>query len=605
VDVTTHLRGRAIQAGAFLALVTGLVAGVQTAALADSPTLEVSAPSSGNSGATVTVQYTVGNPGSSNGGGNGEGAAGNVDVIVETSATGGNCNGCGRSTDPLGTGDSKTHTVQVTLPNVGQGQEQPVTFQVTATANGSPPTSKSVTITAKGPEAPQTVRQVSGKVKDNQGKRLAGAAVGMRDSQGHQYSVTTDAEGQFAFTSSDAQPISPGSITVGAKLDGYKAASTTVTGRANKSAVATITLKSLASASASPSASTSVSASATPADEATDDEALTDDTTTGPANSLAADPKNTSEDSGGISWLLLTMGGLLVAAGVGAMVLVWLRRKNAANNDDSDGGAGFGGGPIGGPTGPTRYGAADATRVAAPVGAGRGNDATMVAGAGMGAAGLSDAPTMIHRGAPIEDEFPDPYGAPIPPNGGFVGTGGNQWDNQGGYDGGGEYGGGAGAYGAQQGGYDNGQQRYDEHTSMYQPEQPPQPQPQPQQRYDEHTNLYQPNSGGYDEHDGYGGGNYGAGYDQGAAVQGGYEQGQAGYGTPGYDQPDGSYAGGYDQGGYDQAQAGYDQGQGYGQAQQQPGYDQRGGNYGNQGGYEQRGGAYGQDPNRRNRDWEE
>ncbi|GGR17824.1 hypothetical protein GCM10010168_39340 [Actinoplanes ianthinogenes] len=584
--MTTHLRDRAVQAGAFLALVVGLVAGVQTAALAASPTVDLPGSLSGDSGATVTVQYTVGNPGDSNGGNENQGKA---LVIVTSNASG--CNDCGISNDQLAPGETASHTVHITLPTVDAGQTKSVSLQVSAAIAGSDPTSKSVSITVKGPEAPQTVRQVSGKVRAVDGTRLPGATVAMKDSQGHTYQATSDADGQFAFTSSDAQPISPGSITVGASLGGYKVAQTTVNGKANKSVTATITLKPAASASASASASPSASTSATPADEATEDEVPTTDPNANAAAAGTANTANASED-GGVSWMLLVVGGLLVAAGIGAMVLVMMRRKNARNDDDADGGAGFGGGPTGSPVGPGRYGA-DATRVAAPVGAARGNDATMVAGAGMGAGGLSDAPTMIHR-APVEDEFPDPYGAPMPPQGGFVGggAGNSQWDdNQGGY--GGEYGG--GQYGAQAGGYDNGQQRYDEHTSMYQPEQ------QSPQRYDEHTNLYQPNNGGYD--DGYGGG-YGE--------QGGWDNGnQAGTYGGGYDQA-GNYGGqgGYDQGhgGYDQGQGGYDQG-GYGA---QGGYGQQGqppqgqGGYGNQGGYEQRGGSYGQDPNRRgNRDWDE
>ncbi|WIM96669.1 carboxypeptidase-like regulatory domain-containing protein [Actinoplanes oblitus] len=585
--MTTHLRGRAIQAGAFLALVVGLVAGVQTAALADSPTVQMPESLSGASGTTVTVSYTVGNPGSQGDGGGtgGEQGGGDPNVGIVAELAGGACNsGCGSQTATIPVGQKQSFNAQIALPQVGQGQTQDLFFQVTATVAGSPPTTRKVKITAKGPEAPKTVRQVSGKVRAVDGTRLAGASVAMTDSQGHTYQATTDGDGQFAFTSSDAQPISPGSITVGAVLDGYKGGKTTVNGRANRSVSATVTLKPAAAASASASASPSVSASATPADEATEDDEPTTDAATA-ANTVAADTTNASED-GGISWMLLVVGGLLVAAGIGAMVLVMLRRKSAQNNNDDDA-DGFGGGPIGSPAGPGRY-AADATRVAAPVGA-RGNDATMVAGPGMGAAmgagGIGDAPTMIHR-APVEDEFPDPYGAPMPPAGGFVGGGGaagSQWDNQGGY-GGGEYADG-GQYGAQAGGYDNGQQRYDEHTSMYQPEQPQQP-----QRYDEHTNLYQPNNDGY-----------GGGYDDQAgwgnqADNGGTYGGAGGYGA-GYDQGHG----GYDQAGYDQAQGGYGQPDqaGYGQ---QPGYDQHGGNYGNQA----QPGPYGQDPHRRgNRDWEE
>ncbi len=611
--MTTHLRGRATQAGAFLALVAGLVAGVQTAALADAPSVKISAPSSGDSGSTVTVQYTVGNPGPT--GGTGDAV---TDTTVSASLSGGSCNsGCGDKTVKIEPGKSSSFSATIVLPSVGQGQSQQVTFQVSASTDGQS-TSQSATITVKGPEAPKetTVRQVSGKVKAGDGTRLAGATVGMRDSAGHQYSTSTNGNGEFAFTSSDGAPIAAGSITVGATMDGYKAARTTVKGVVGKSVTATVTLKALAaSPSATPSASASASASTAATDEALEEEEPTDEAPTNQTNTLAGDTKSASEDSGGSSWLLIIMGGLLVAAGVGAMVLVWLRRKNAANNDDSDGGLGLGAGPGPSSSGPGRYGD-DATRVAAPVGAGRGNDATMVAGAGMGAgaARLSDAPTMIHR-PPVEDEFPDPYGAPIPPQGGFLGADNGQWDNQGGggygAGAGDNFGGATGTYGAQQaGGYDNGTQRYDEHTSMYQPE-------QPAQRYDEHTSMYQPGNGGYDDQAGYGGG-YGAG--QGGYEQGGGYPGQSGAGWgdqggngDGYGPQGGNYGGGYEQGGYAQpggyaGQGGYDQGgygtQGYDQhgGAQGAGYDQ--GGYGTQGGYDQRGGAYGQDPDRRNRDWE-
>ncbi|GAA2681265.1 hypothetical protein Apa02nite_028450 [Actinoplanes palleronii] len=634
VDVTTHLRGRAVQAGAFLVLVAGLVAGGQTAALAATPTVNITAPSSGNSGDTVTVTYTVGNPG-----GSAESADTAVPVKITTTLVGGACNsGCGNQNVTLKPGEDTDGSATIVLPTIGEGQKQDITFQVEATSSGDAPGTKTAVakIRVNGPAAPAdtNVRLVTGTIKDKDGNRLAGASVGMVDSQGHKYTAITNNDGGFSFASSDTNPISAGSITVGATLEGFKGARTTVKGTVGKTVSASITLKALAaSASASPSASVSASASSAVSEEPTDDEA-TDDATTDPANTLAADTDNKSDDSGGSSWLLIVMGGLLVAAGVGAMVLVWLRRKNAAaNGDDTNGGgAGYGGAPIGGgPAGGPRYGN-DATRVAAPVGAGRGGDATMVAGAGGMGAALSDAPTMIHRPAVVEDEFPDPYGAPVPPQGGYLGTNSSQWDDQGGYGAAGT--GAAGGYGAATSGYDAQADGYGQATNMYQPEQPQQP--QPGQRYDEATGMYQPNNG-YED-DGYGAGGYAAGQQAGGYDQGGYGNqaaGQAGWGNQGGqagwgnqpDNGDGYGPAGYEQGGYEQGggnygaqppaqPAGYEQG-GYGNQ----GYDQHGGNYGGAQqppvqpgqpgygtqGYDQRGNAYGngQDPNRRGRDWEE
>ena len=126
-----------------------------------------------------------------------------------------------------------------------------------------------------------------------------------------------------------------------------------------------------------------------------------------------------------------------------------------------------------------RYG--DATRVAAPVGA-RPNDATMVASMS-GPPSISDAPTMLQRPVPADDEFPDPYGAPAQlAHGGYTAAAagaygaGAQVPVQGGYDD--EYAGPATQYGRpaqpqeEYGGYvpPAADQRYDEQTGMYRPE---------------------------------------------------------------------------------------------------------------------------------------
>ncbi|MDI6102848.1 carboxypeptidase regulatory-like domain-containing protein [Actinoplanes sp. NEAU-A12] len=558
------------------------------------------------SGSTVTIRYTVSNPG-----GGGEGGNGRVDIAVTGMGCSGDCSPSREINNP------ESFEATLTAPAVPAGQTKTVTVSVTATVSGEQPGVATADITVEGPAAPTTVRQVSGRIKNDDGARVAGVQVVMKDSQGHSYTATTDNSGGYSFTSTDAKPIAAGTIQVAAAKAGYEAAQVSVQGAAGRTVNVPLTIKKAATTSTSPTPSSSTSTKAQATTDAAEDDP-TDENSKIPIDQGL--DKTASTDEGGSSWLLIVMGGLLVAAGIGAMVLVWLRRKNA-DKLSSDTGVGK--------AVPASAGGFDATRVAAPVGAGRG-DATMIApaaglggamGAGLGGAmgagmpaDLSNAPTMIHR--PAEDEFPDPYGAPLPPGGGF---GGNQWDNP---QGGGNYA--TQPYGqhgaAPGGGYnDPGQPRYDEHTNLYQPEQPQQP-----QRYDEHTSLYQPEQGG-----GYGDANYGgAGYEQG-----GYDQQQAGYGDQGgwagqeqggygpqagYEQHPGAgypQQGGYDQGGYDQQGgtygAGYDQPQQAGYEQPQAGWEDQ---QHQQGGYPppatppsppQQGGTYGNNGQRPNREWNE
>ncbi len=601
--MTTHLRARTAQAGAFLALVAGLVAINPAAALA-APGVQINRVSERNvaSGSTVTISYTVSNQGEAP-------ADGDNLIEIEVSANNGgscssNCTPSQSITNPQGFDSS------VTMPTVAAGQSRQVTITIAAqgkNAAGEPATdSKSTTITVKGPDAPTNVRQVSGRVKDDGGDGVSGVRVVMRDSAGKQFNTSTNGSGGYAFSSSDANPIAAGSIRIAAAKDGYESASAQVQGGVGQTVNVPLTIKKVVAPSPSASASASASASPSATEEETEEEPTDEETGVNlPDTNEAA---SNSEDEGS-NWLLIIMGVLLVAAGIGAMVLVWLRRKNAKPGDGSNTGMtpvvpGGGGGGAGG--------GFDQTRVAAPVGGGRGNDATMIApaagmGGGMGGGGsLGDAPTVIHR--PAEDEFPDPYGAPLPANGGFVGQN-DQWGNQPAGNGYGDdnYAGGTqpygqqggGGYGGAQGGYSGGgTQRYDEGTNMYQPEQPQVP--HQQQRYDEATGMYQPEQG----NGGYGNGGY---------EQGGYDQ--QGYGQPGYGQQQGYDQGGWDQGhqqgGWDNGQQqGYDQGgwdnngqqQGQGgYGQQRPPQQQGGGWDDDQQGYDQRGGSYGN--NGQNRNW--
>ncbi|WP_433299774.1 carboxypeptidase-like regulatory domain-containing protein [Actinoplanes sp. CA-030573] len=531
-----------------------------------------SVPTDVLSGNTVQMQYQVRNANPD----------GQVRVTIAVTSGMSKCSGnCGQVDQVDGNG--KTYQATFTAPNVDAGQTKSIPIKVTVNTQGEQPASDTVNVNVQGPDKPQTVTSISGKVKDSNGKAVAGADVAMKDSGGHPYQAKTNGSGGYSFNSSDSQPITPGNITVGALKEGYETATVTIQASAGKSAIANLTLKVLEStASASPSASVSASATTEATDEVTEEPTQED--------SVAADPntQKTASDQGGGSgsMLFIVLGGLLVAAGVGAIVLVLMRRKN---NPEAGGGPEvdptvMGGGPAG-MVPPSQGRFNDATRVASPMGAGR--DATMVAP--RAASPMADAPTMLQR--PVEDEFPDPYGAPVPHQGGQYGGGG--WDNQAGVNGGQQYGGGnqygePTQYGRPQ---DNGQ--YGGGTSTYGAAAAApvaggtyggqQYGGGQQQRYDEPTGMYRPEPGADDGYGAgqYGGGNYqaGGGYDQGVyGDQGGYDQG--GYG---------------DQGGYDQRAGGGTYGGGqYGGGQYGGGgYDDDHGGYGDQGGQQYGGGQYG------------
>ncbi|WP_203812641.1 carboxypeptidase-like regulatory domain-containing protein [Paractinoplanes tereljensis] len=573
--MTTHLRARVAQAGALLAVVLGVIVVAPAVALADPPEVQItSLPTDVVSGNSLQMGFKV-RAVNVNGGAGGQATA----TIKVTGMT---CDGCNQIAQV--SSDGTDFSVKLTAPTVNAGTTQTVNISVSATINGES-NSTSQPVNVKGPDKPQTVTSISGKVKDQDGKAISGAAVAMKDSAGHAYQTTTNGSGGYSFNSSDSSQITPGNISVGALKDGFNAATVQIQAAAGKSVSVPLTLKAVeATASATPSASVSAAASAEALDEATEDP--TDDEST----AVDANTENKASESGGGSgsMLFIIVGGLLVAAGVGAIVLVLMRRKNNGE------GGGVDDDPTSMPVGPGgvvppsqgRFN--DATRVASPMGAGPA--ATMMAP--RAASPMSDAPTMLHR--PVEDEFPDPYGVPVPNQGGYAGGGGGTYGEPAQYGrpqddgyGGGQYGApqGGGQYGAPQGGGQYGAPQGGQYGAAAAPA------GAPQQRYDEPTGMYRPEAAGndYDEYDQPGAQQYG-GAAQGGQYGGGQQYGapQGGqYGAPAA--PAGQYGGG----GYDD-QAGYGPQQGgqYGAAPQ-------GGQYGapQGGGYDQysggQGGQYG------------
>jgi hypothetical protein len=569
-------------------LAGGTIAVAASPAQAAPPTVTIDSVSSTTIGAgdKITLRYTVTAPD----------AIGGPPGDVQANVGGMDCTGDCSPQFRLNSGQSEDFEVTLTAGPVDAGETKTVRVQVSARLNNETGNATR-NITVRGPEKPKQVRQISGRVKDSDGKAVSGAQVLMKDSAGHQYDTTSNGDGGYEFTSSDDRPIAPGTVSIGAAKEGYEPAAVNVRASADKTVTVALTLvsKNAPSPSASPSAAEK---SAEPLDDATDD---AEEPTEAPAVNPDNAANNTDDDSG--SMLFIILGGLLVAAGIGAIVLVLMRRKGDGDDVDGDQPSGVV------PPSQGRYGD-DATRVAAPVG-GRANDATMVAGLGA-APSLSDAPTMLHRAVPA-DEFPDPYGAPVaPPQAGAYGAPAGA----GAYGGASAYGGYPeqeqqyGGYGAATGTYGAAAappQRYDEPTGMYRPADEggygggyaqPEPEYPPAGRArPEPTGAAGYQGGGYEQHQpadqgGYGGGwsNAGDGIDNGNAygagsAYGGYpeqEQQYGGYGAPAgggtYGAPAG---GGYDDGGYAGDQGGYDPRATYGRPD---GYER---------GPEQGGGAYG------------
>ncbi|MFE9206093.1 carboxypeptidase regulatory-like domain-containing protein [Micromonospora sp. NPDC007230] len=627
--MSTHRRAWKQRAGVVVALVVGALLAVPatpaSAARISTADNSVTIEAGKSSSVNVVVRPDIGET--------------SADIDITDLPDGVTCGGCG----PISFETPGPKQVTLTLSAAGNAPAaNGAQAKITVTGDNSPRTLR-VTVKPSAPPEAQTVKSISGKViiADNS-EPLEGVVVMLRDSKGITRQTNTDGSGNFRFTGSSSDPIAPGRVDLASGKDGktgYKTINATA-GQAVTGVRISVPIK----VEKSPSPSPSASAEPVPTDEATDEATDT------PATEAAAGQQPAAQqDSGGFgNWLLILLGGLFVAVGVGTIVLLYMKRKNEGDDDvDGDGP----GGPMG-PGGPAGAGAVPAAR-----GAYRGADdqTRVVSGMGAGAAptmvggpSLSDAPTMMHRPV-VDDVPPDPYGAPPGPaygvGGGQDGWGGGGYGDepagQGGYghngygnapssgggygnapssgggygnapsSGGGygsrDYGAGAAGYPpAQGGGY--GGERYDEPTGRYtgdntQYAPPADPYPTSTYQPDQGRGYDQPDPGrGYDQPDqgrGYDRPDQGRGYDQpgqgqygrGPEPGTGYGQG-GGYGGPsgGYDNgPSGGYDGG--QQGYD----GYDQRGGYDNGPQQgyDGHDQRGGYRGDAGYGQPQQGGYG------------
>ncbi|WP_436837237.1 carboxypeptidase-like regulatory domain-containing protein [Micromonospora matsumotoense] len=404
--MSTHRRAWTQRAGVVVALVAGALLTVPaTPAFAAPSVNNVSAsPSSVEAGKTTRVSYslTVGDDSP-------------VDVSVTSSNGKLRCvDGCSRNKVDQGGGssasfaladDASNGSATITVKAVdANGAENSASTTVTLVAKAAPQTTP--------PQDKPTVKSVSGKVVvAATGDAVPNAVVGLEDSTGKQFNTTSDGSGNFRITGSSANPIAPGSMVLGASKDGIVATKPISAGAGQSLSNQRISLA--LKVEVTPSVTPSTSVEPTPTDE------TTEETTEESAEPTDGQQQAASQDddSGFGSFLIILLGGLLVAAGVGTIVLLWIRRKNADDGDGPAGAAAAGGVP--GPRGPR--GTDDQTRVVNRVGAGP--DPTMV-----GSSALSDAPTMMHRPV-VDDVPPDPYAAPPQP----YGAPQDNWAGAGGY----------------------------------------------------------------------------------------------------------------------------------------------------------------------------
>jgi hypothetical protein len=417
VGVITHKRAWAIRAGVVAVLAAAGLFGIAAPALAADPQPQIFdsslQPQTINANQETTVNFTVKVMDGSNSVGG---------VVSTVSVTSGNSKvTCSTTcvfnnvTIPNGNGKQYTNTIKFKATGTFTQDEQAT---LTIHAGGATDTQQ-LTVHATQQQSQGSVPEVSGTVVDVfTNTPIEAATVAIQDSASppHTYQTGTDKSGNFKFTSSPDKPIVPGTIAFQVDKSGIQQFTTTKQAFANQGLV---TVRLTVTPTASPGAS------ATAAVPTIGGVATTPGTEDTGGNTV-----NTGSGGGGLSWVLIAIGGVLVLLGIGAIVLLFVRRKDDAGDDGDDGrggprkggprggqppGGGRGGphrpggpgpGQRGGPGGGRGAPGYDPTRqMRPPVSPGPRSDQTMIA-----PSPLAGAPTQVHGRPGADQGRPNGYG---------------------------------------------------------------------------------------------------------------------------------------------------------------------------------------------------
>lgn len=101
------------------------------------------------------------------------------------------------------------------------GGRSPLTELASIPTTASP--TPSATASATQSVLTMAVTSVSGVVRNaNTNAGLSGALVALLDSSGHRYQVIANSSGQFVFRSTAQNPITPGTLVIGAAMNGFQ-----------------------------------------------------------------------------------------------------------------------------------------------------------------------------------------------------------------------------------------------------------------------------------------------------------------------------------------------------------------------------------------------
>ncbi|MFG1604811.1 carboxypeptidase-like regulatory domain-containing protein [Actinoplanes sp. NPDC049265] len=312
--MTTAIRARWTFAAAVIALVGGPLAVSAEPAAAAAPSIVIERLSSDNvkSGETVRVRFRVTNN---------ERGTQRAFVVV---GGGLRCTaGCSATRD-FGPGRGASFDATLVAPQVSANEQSGRNLSVAVRMGAENAFANKLIMVRGSDQAPggdkpaAGVSQVSGRVVDADGKAVGGAAVTVRDSTGHEYRTTSNGDGRFSLRSSAGKPIAAGSISVAAVKDGYRAFRTKVRGAAGGAATVRLTLAAVPAASTPPPSPSVVASSPAVAEVP-----VTEESSAGaPLGTL----KNVSDQGDG-PLLFSILGGLLVAVGLGALVMMLIRRR--------------------------------------------------------------------------------------------------------------------------------------------------------------------------------------------------------------------------------------------------------------------------------------